>query len=176
MYCSHAIFTNGIVNTTNNTQSTSTTTGSLVTAGGLGVVKDAFIGGNLNALGNLTVSNNITDSSGTITEGSVSITSTTLGYLNSNVQLQINNATSNITSLQTASTGQSYSSGLTTFTGNVTAPYLNDIANSTLQYVNSLSSNAQTQINAVISNVSTLQAATVGMSYTSGTAQTAFGG
>jgi hypothetical protein len=63
----------------------------------------------------LTVGNNITDSSGTITEGSVSITSTTLGYLNSvtsNVQLQINNATSNITSLQTATTGQSYSSGL----------------------------------------------------------------
>jgi hypothetical protein len=44
----------GPVVTTDATQSTSTSTGSFVTAGGLGVVKDAYFGGTVNATGNIT--------------------------------------------------------------------------------------------------------------------------
>ncbi len=49
----------GIVNIISTQQSTSASTGSLVTAGGMGVTKDVFIGGNLDVNGNVTIGGTI---------------------------------------------------------------------------------------------------------------------
>ena len=49
----------GIVNITSAQQSTSTSTGSLITAGGMGITKDVFIGGNLDVTGNITIGGTI---------------------------------------------------------------------------------------------------------------------
>ena len=50
------------------TQSTSNTTGSIITAGGIGIAKDAIIGGSVNVHGNLHANGNIT-SDGSLTFG-----------------------------------------------------------------------------------------------------------
>ena len=50
----------GIVNITSSQQSTSTSTGALTVGGGVGIVKDVFIGGNLDVTGNITVGGTIT--------------------------------------------------------------------------------------------------------------------
>ena len=49
----------GIVNVASSQQSTSITTGSIVTAGGMGISKDLFIGGNLDVTGNVTIGGTI---------------------------------------------------------------------------------------------------------------------
>lgn len=50
----------GAISVTDTTQSTSTSTGAIKTSGGLGVVKNAYIGGNLDIAGNFTVSGTTT--------------------------------------------------------------------------------------------------------------------
>jgi hypothetical protein len=61
----------GISTVTNTTQSTSSTTGALITSGGLGIAKDTFIGGSLNIDGLLN-SNSTTESTSILT-GSIII-------------------------------------------------------------------------------------------------------
>jgi hypothetical protein len=50
---------NGLVRISNDTQSTSPTTGSLIVTGGVGIGKNLYVGGNLNVLGSSTISNNL---------------------------------------------------------------------------------------------------------------------
>jgi hypothetical protein len=62
---------NGVANITDTTQSTSTTTGALIVAGGVGIGKDVNIGGNLvvdqtSTLGNIVVANNSISSTGNV--------------------------------------------------------------------------------------------------------------
>ncbi len=52
------LLSNGILKTTNDTNSTSVNTGSLQLSGGIGVVKDAFLGGNVDIGGHLTLGTN----------------------------------------------------------------------------------------------------------------------
>lgn len=52
-----AISGSGQFKTTNNTASSSTSTGSIVTSGGIGVAKNSYFGGNINVAGSLTIGN-----------------------------------------------------------------------------------------------------------------------
>jgi len=68
-----AVTGSGQLNITNATTSSSTVSGSIITAGGVGVVKDVYIGGLTNVAGSLLVGTTITGSSTILGNGNVGV-------------------------------------------------------------------------------------------------------
>lgn len=66
----------GIVSANNTTQSTSSSTGAIVTAGGVGIAKDLYVGGNVDITGNLTIGGNIDSGDNTVATDTVTFSST----------------------------------------------------------------------------------------------------
>ena len=98
-------FEDGAILVTDTTQSTSPSTGSIVTDGGVGVAKDLYVGGNIVATGNITgniVIDNIESIVGNVTAGNL----LTGGQVS---------ATANVTG------GNILTGGLVSSTGNITA-------------------------------------------------------
>lgn len=129
----------GQVVASNVTDSSSTTTGSLLTSGGLGVAKNAYIGGNLNLTGTATFGSTITTpltaSRALISNGSSQLavsatTSTELGYVSgvtSAIQTQLDNKAPAFAEFDAGNSGTSktidWTNGVAqkiTLTGNVT--------------------------------------------------------
>jgi len=69
---------NNFIKLLDSTQSTSNTTGSIITAGGVGIAKNVTIGGSVNVHGNLHANGNIT-SDGSLTLGDAATDSVTFG-------------------------------------------------------------------------------------------------
>jgi hypothetical protein len=88
----------GVLTVTDSTQSTSTSTGSIVTAGGVGIAKNTWIGGTLNVAGGTTLAavnaTSVTDSGLTATRVTFAGTG---GLLSDSSAFTFNNSTSTVT-------------------------------------------------------------------------------